>query len=70
MAQRSVRSPSPLRLKGPSPPPDLLNTDGTLMLFASSSCSRTGYVCVCVVLVFGSLGHVHGLTIRGLHKAK
>lgn len=48
MAQRSVRSPSPLRLKGPSPPPDLLNTDGTLMLFANSSCSRTGYVCVCV----------------------
>ncbi|XP_038821953.1 claspin [Salvelinus namaycush] len=41
-AQRGVRSPSPLRLKGPSPPPDLLNTDGTLMLFASSSCSRTG----------------------------
>ncbi|XP_029591531.1 claspin isoform X1 [Salmo trutta] len=42
VAQRSVRSPSPLRLKGPSPPPDLLNTDGTLMLFANSSCSRTG----------------------------
>ncbi|XP_014033014.2 claspin isoform X1 [Salmo salar] len=41
-AQRGARSPSPLRLKGPSPPPDLLNTDGTLMLFASSSCSRTG----------------------------
>ncbi|CAB1351210.1 unnamed protein product [Coregonus sp. 'balchen'] len=42
VAQSSVRSPSPLRLKGPSPPPDLLNTDGTLMLFANSSCSRTG----------------------------
>ncbi|XP_045082258.1 claspin-like isoform X3 [Coregonus clupeaformis] len=42
VAQRGVRSPSPLRLKGPSPPPDLLNTDGTLMLFANSSCSRTG----------------------------
>uniref|UniRef100_A0A8C7L4K2 Proteasome subunit beta type-2 n=2 Tax=Oncorhynchus TaxID=8016 RepID=A0A8C7L4K2_ONCKI len=41
-AQRGVRSPSLLRLKGPSPPPDMLNTDGTLMLFASSSCSRTG----------------------------
>lgn len=44
-AQRGVRSPSLLTLKGPSPPPDMLNTDGTLMLFASSSCSRTGYVC-------------------------
>uniref|UniRef100_A0A4W5KJF8 Claspin n=1 Tax=Hucho hucho TaxID=62062 RepID=A0A4W5KJF8_9TELE len=42
VAQRGVRSPSPLRLKGPSPPPGLLNTDGTLMLFANSSCSRTG----------------------------
>ncbi|XP_010898568.2 claspin isoform X2 [Esox lucius] len=42
VVQRDVRSPSPLRLKGPSPPPDLLHTDGTLMLFANSSCSRTG----------------------------
>ncbi|XP_038827769.1 claspin-like isoform X2 [Salvelinus namaycush] len=42
VATRSVRSRSPSRLKGPSPPPDLLNTDGTLMLFANSSCSRTG----------------------------
>ncbi|KAM4631478.1 claspin [Polymixia lowei] len=39
---RSVRSPSPALLKGPSPPPDLLNTDGTLILFAGNSCSRTG----------------------------
>uniref|UniRef100_A0A8C7WDM5 Claspin n=1 Tax=Oncorhynchus mykiss TaxID=8022 RepID=A0A8C7WDM5_ONCMY len=42
VAQRSVRSPSPSRLKCPSPPPDLPNTEGTLMLFANSSCSRTG----------------------------
>ncbi|KAL0962454.1 hypothetical protein UPYG_G00340190 [Umbra pygmaea] len=42
VVQRDVRSPSPLRLKGPSPSHDLLNTDGTLMLFANSSCSRTG----------------------------
>ncbi|XP_078146529.1 claspin [Centroberyx gerrardi] len=39
---QSIRSPSPVVLKGPSPPLDLLNTDGTLMLFAGSSCSRTG----------------------------
>ncbi|XP_062301928.1 claspin isoform X1 [Osmerus eperlanus] len=38
---RDVRSPSP-GLKGRSPFPDLLNMDGTLMLFAGSSCSRTG----------------------------
>lgn len=38
---QSVRS-SYVGIKGPSPPPDLLNTDGTLMLFAGSSCSRTG----------------------------
>ncbi|KAG7457976.1 hypothetical protein MATL_G00232910 [Megalops atlanticus] len=37
-----LRSPSPPALKGRSPAPDLLNTDGTLLLFAGSSCSRTG----------------------------
>ncbi|XP_036372093.1 claspin [Megalops cyprinoides] len=37
-----LRSPSPPALKGRSPPLDLLNTDGTLLLFAGSSCSRTG----------------------------
>ncbi|XP_020356144.1 claspin isoform X6 [Oncorhynchus kisutch] len=42
VAQRSVRSTSPSSLKCPSPPPDLPNTEGTLMLFANSSCSRTG----------------------------
>ncbi|KAM3596062.1 uncharacterized protein V6R79_007677 [Siganus canaliculatus] len=38
----SVRSPSPVALNGPSPTPDLVNTDGTLMLFPGNSCSRTG----------------------------
>ncbi|KAJ8334774.1 hypothetical protein SKAU_G00404130 [Synaphobranchus kaupii] len=39
----SERSPSPPALKGPSPSLELLNTDGgTLLLFAGSSCSRTG----------------------------
>ncbi|XP_053719762.1 claspin isoform X2 [Synchiropus splendidus] len=33
--------PSPLVLIGPSPVPDLVNTDGTLMLFPGNSCSRT-----------------------------
>lgn len=40
----SIRSPSPVALSGPSPTPDLVNTDGTLMLFPGNSCSRTGYV--------------------------
>lgn len=40
----SIRSPSPVPLNGPSPTPDLLNTDGTLMLFPGNSCSRTGSV--------------------------
>ncbi|KAI1901763.1 hypothetical protein AGOR_G00037750 [Albula goreensis] len=39
---QSQESPSPRALKGPSPPPDMMNTDGTLLLFAGSSCSRTG----------------------------
>ncbi|XP_029370170.1 claspin isoform X2 [Echeneis naucrates] len=39
---QSVRSPSPVVLTGPSPTPDLVNTDGTLMLFPGNSCSRTG----------------------------
>ncbi|XP_070778119.1 claspin [Enoplosus armatus] len=39
---RSIRSPSPVALNGPSPTPDLVNTDGTLMLFPGNSCSRTG----------------------------
>ncbi|KAM9340174.1 claspin [Symphorus nematophorus] len=36
----SIRSPSPVALHGPSPTPDLVNTDGTLMLFPGNSCSR------------------------------
>ncbi|XP_028316964.1 claspin [Gouania willdenowi] len=39
---QSVQSPSSVRLCGPSPVPDLVNTDGTLLLFPGSSCSRTG----------------------------
>ncbi|KAI3358755.1 hypothetical protein L3Q82_015166, partial [Scortum barcoo] len=39
---QSIRSPSPLALHRPSPTPDLVNTDGTLMLFPGNSCSRTG----------------------------
>ncbi|XP_030002409.1 claspin [Sphaeramia orbicularis] len=39
---QSMRSPSPVALNGPSPSPDLVNTDGTLMLFPGNSCSRTG----------------------------
>ncbi|XP_042363150.1 claspin isoform X2 [Plectropomus leopardus] len=39
---QSIRSPSPAALNGPSPTPDLINTDGTLMLFPGNSCSRTG----------------------------
>ncbi|KAM6903716.1 claspin isoform 2-T2 [Lycodopsis pacificus] len=35
----SMRSPSPVALNEPS---DLINTDSTLMLFPSNSCSRTG----------------------------
>ncbi|XP_034017184.1 claspin [Thalassophryne amazonica] len=38
----SVRSPSPVALNQPSPTRDLANTDGTLILFPGSSCSRTG----------------------------
>lgn len=36
---QSVRSVSPT-----APIPDLVNTDGTLMLFPGNSCSRTGSV--------------------------
>lgn len=39
---QSIGSPSPLVLHRPSPTPDLVNTDGTLMLFPGNSCSRTG----------------------------
>ncbi|XP_069031855.1 claspin [Embiotoca jacksoni] len=41
---QSIRStsPSPSARIGPSLTPDLINTDGTLMLFPGSSCSRTG----------------------------
>lgn len=39
---QSIRSPSPVVLNRPSPFPDLVNTDGTLMLFPGNSCSRTG----------------------------
>ncbi|XP_068189129.1 claspin isoform X2 [Antennarius striatus] len=41
MAQ-SIRSPSPVALNRPLSTPDLVNTDGTLMLFPGNSCSRTG----------------------------
>ncbi|KAM7384559.1 hypothetical protein PAMA_011765 [Pampus argenteus] len=41
---RSIRSPSPVALNRPSLTPDLVNTDGTLMLFPGNSCSRTGDV--------------------------
>lgn len=43
---QSVRSTSPAALNGALSTPDLVNTDGTLMLFPGSFCSRTGYVCV------------------------
>lgn len=39
---QSIRSPSLVALTGPSPTPDLVNTDGTLMLFPGNSSSRTG----------------------------
>ncbi|KAM3858140.1 claspin [Diretmus argenteus] len=39
---QSIRSQSPMALKRPFPSPDLLNADGTLMLFAGNSWSRTG----------------------------
>uniref|UniRef100_A0A8D2ZFM8 Claspin n=1 Tax=Scophthalmus maximus TaxID=52904 RepID=A0A8D2ZFM8_SCOMX len=39
---QSIRSTSPVALTGPSLTPDLVNTDGTLMLFPGNSCSRTG----------------------------
>lgn len=42
---QSIRSASPVALIGPSPTPDLVHTDGTLILFPGNSCSRTGYVC-------------------------
>lgn len=47
---QSVRSASPVALNRPSLTPDLVNTDGTLMLFPGNSCSRTGYVCLVVCL--------------------
>ncbi|XP_008301405.1 claspin [Stegastes partitus] len=39
---QSIRSPSPVALSEPSQTPDLVNTDGTLLLFPGNSCSRTG----------------------------
>ncbi|XP_034560433.1 claspin isoform X2 [Notolabrus celidotus] len=39
---QSIRSTSPVALIRPSLTPDLINTDGTLMLFPGNSCSRTG----------------------------
>uniref|UniRef100_A0A3B4YZV3 Claspin n=1 Tax=Stegastes partitus TaxID=144197 RepID=A0A3B4YZV3_9TELE len=41
---QSIRSPSPVALSEPSQTPDLVNTDGTLLLFPGNSCSRTGWV--------------------------
>lgn len=48
----SMRSLSPVVLNRPPSTPDLVNTDGTLMLFAGNSCSRTGYVVLFVVVCF------------------
>ncbi|XP_035039503.2 claspin [Hippoglossus stenolepis] len=39
---QSIRSSSPVALTRPSRTPDLVHTDGTLMLFPGNSCSRTG----------------------------
>ncbi|KAL3043581.1 hypothetical protein OYC64_003442 [Pagothenia borchgrevinki] len=39
---RSIRSLSPVALNGPSPVPDMMNRDCTLLLFPGNSCSRTG----------------------------
>nr|XP_033492141.1 claspin isoform X2 [Epinephelus lanceolatus] len=39
---QSIRSPSPVALNRASLTPDLINTEGTLMLFPGNSCSRTG----------------------------
>ncbi|XP_061737575.1 claspin-like isoform X1 [Nerophis ophidion] len=39
---QSIRSLSPVALHGPPVTPDLMNTDGTLILFPGNSCSRTG----------------------------
>nr|XP_061808850.1 claspin-like [Nerophis lumbriciformis] len=39
---QSVRSLSPVALNCPAMTPDLINTDGTLILFPGNSCSRTG----------------------------
>ncbi|XP_061520721.1 claspin isoform X3 [Phycodurus eques] len=39
---QSIRSLSPVALNCPSVTPDLINTDGTLILFPGNSCSRTG----------------------------
>ncbi len=48
---QSVRSPSPVALNRQSPTPDLVNTDGTLLLFPGNSCSRTGLVCLKFLVV-------------------
>lgn len=42
---QSTRSLSPVALNRPPSTPDLVNTDGTLMLFPGNSCSHTAYVC-------------------------
>ncbi|XP_019738842.1 claspin isoform X1 [Hippocampus comes] len=39
---QSTRSFSPVALNCPSVTPDIMNTDGTLILFPGNSCSRTG----------------------------
>ena len=39
---QSIRSSSPVARTRPSRTPDLVHTDGTLMLFPGNSCSRTG----------------------------
>ncbi|XP_077362769.1 claspin isoform X2 [Festucalex cinctus] len=39
---QSVRSLSPVALNCPPVTPDIVNTDGTLILFPGNSCSRTG----------------------------
>lgn len=45
--KKSLRPCFPI-FKSPSPTPD---ADGTLMLFAGNSCSRTGCVSLCVGIV-------------------
>lgn len=53
---QSTRSLSPVVLNGPPSTPDLVNTDGSLMLFPGTFCSRTAYVCLCGLFLITKLG--------------